>query len=253
MNLTPEERKAVFAGRLKVLRRPQKPDQEAGTEMVVSWSRGGKHIVDRSTGATVDIPRQPRLWIVVKGWHLKQGEKEWQTDVVIHDVRETNRELSGGIGGMPREAGLKTRWGTTVIHRDGAINVRPKRVPTKDEQRENWTPETERGYGGSAGRGLDQRSAEGQYVPATAVDDATIRDFLKPKDEGGGGIEAANIGHRTKQRKRERQMGEEMKMAREYRKGNGSGARAAERRKLRAERGLDVIMGDSGETVTIAA
>jgi hypothetical protein len=140
-----------------------------------------------------------------------------------------------------------------VIHSGGKIEVRDKKVPTKEEQRENWTPETERGYGGSAGRGLDQRSVNGGYVPATAVDDATIRGFLRPIDEGGGGIEKANIGLRTKQRKRERQMGEEMKMAREYRKGNRSGAKAAERRKQRAERSLEVVMGDSGETVTIAA
>jgi hypothetical protein len=96
LKLTRQERRQVFDGTLKVLRRPSKPDQEAGAKVIVSETRGGKHIVDRSTGETVDLPRQPRLWIVVKGWHLKQGSTEWQTDVVIHDLRETQRELASG-------------------------------------------------------------------------------------------------------------------------------------------------------------
>lgn len=225
--LTRQERKQVFAGTLKVLRRPSKPDQEAGAKLIVSQTLGGKHIVDRFTGATVDIPRQPRLWIVIKGWHLKQGSTEWQTDVVIHDLREFNRELASGIGGHPREAGLKTRSGTQVVHRDGEIEVRPKRVLSKTEQRENWTPETERGYGGSAGRGLDQCDADGAYVPATAVGDADLAEYSKA-------AEPVNIGLRTEQRKRERGMRREMEIAAEHRR--------SKRQRARAKQTLDVVI-----------
>ena len=72
-----------------------------------------------------------------------------ETAVQIHDHRERHRVLANGIGGMPREAGLKTRSGTRVIHSAGEAKVVPKTVPSKEEQKENWTPETERGYGGS--------------------------------------------------------------------------------------------------------
>lgn len=217
--LTRQERKQVFDGTLKVLRRPSKPDQEAGAKVVVSESRGGKHIVDRSTGRTVDIPPEPRLWIAIKGWHLKQGETEWQTDVTIHDLRETNRELASGIGGHPREAGLKTRSGTHVIHHNGEIIVRPKRVPTKAEQKESWTTETERGYGGSAGRGLDQSDADGQYVPATAVDDETLHGFADA-------AEIPNLRNRMHQRKQEEGMRKEMRIAGEHRRAKRQRARA---------------------------
>jgi len=220
VKLTRDERKAAFAGSLNVLRRPEKPDQETGAKVVISETRGGRHVVDRETGATIDLPRQPRLWIVIKGWHLKQGETEWQTDVVIHDLRETNRELASGIGGHPREAGLKTRSGTQVVHRDGKIEVQLKRVPTKEEQRENWTPETERGYGGGSARGLDQRDTEGQHVPATAVDDATLNRFAAD-------AEMPNLRRRMEQHKMEAGMRREMQMAAEYRRAKRQRARAS--------------------------
>lgn len=219
--LTRQERKQIFAGTLKVLRRPSKPDQEAGDQVIVSESRGGKHIVDRSTGVTVEILRQPRLWIVIKGWHLKQGEKEWQTDVTIHDLRETNRELASGIGGHPREAGLKTRSGTHVVHHNGEIVTQPKRVPTKAEQKEAWTPETERGYGGSAGRGLDQSDSDGQYVPATAVDDEALIQFAKD-------AEIPNLRRRMDQRKMEAGMRKEMRIAASHRRTKRQRARATQ-------------------------
>ncbi len=237
MKLTRSERKAIFDGTLKVLRRPKKPDQEAGHQIVVSKTRGGKQIVDRDSGETIDMPTQPRLWITIKGWHLKAGEKEWQTDVTIYDLREQNRVLSNGLGGIPREPGLKTRWGTKVVHNDGKVEVRPKRVPTKAEQRENWTPETERGYGGRNGM---ERSVDGDLVPATGVDDGTIKQFLAPKNEGGRGIEKANIGRRLQQRKREEGMRREMKLAGEHRRTKRQQARAAV-----AKPTLDVMVVDS--------
>jgi len=221
VKLTRQERKQIFDGTLKVLRRTSKPDQEAGARLIVSETRGGKHILDRSTGQTVDIPPEPRLWIVIKGWHLKQGSTIWETDVTIHDLRETNRELASGIGGHPREAGLKTRSGTQVVHHNGEIVTRPKRVPTKAEQRENWTPETERGYGGSAGRGLDQSDAEGRHVPATAVDDGAL-------DRFAGAAEIPNLRRRMQHRKQEEGMRREMKVAAEHRRAKRQRARAAQ-------------------------
>lgn len=221
MKLTRQEREQVFNGTLKVLRRSSKPDQEAGAQVIVSETRGGKHIVDRQTGKTVEIPRQSRLWIVIKGWHLKQGSSEWETAVTIHDLRETQRELASGIGGHPREAGLKTRSGTQVVHRDGEIVVRDKKVPTKAEQKEAWTPETERGYGGSAGRGLDQCDADGQYVPATAVDDEALIQF-------GKDAEIPNLRCRMDQRKMEAGMRREMQVAAEHRRAKRQRARAAQ-------------------------
>jgi hypothetical protein len=168
--LTKEERHAVFAGTLKVLRRPQKP--EGVDKYVVSQTKGGLQILNREEGTTIEVPKEPRLWITFKGWHLKAGSIEWETMVVIHDERETHRVLANGIGGLQREAGLKTRWGTRVIHSGGAVTVVEKTVPTKEQLKEHWTSETERGYGG---RNEFEMSAEGDLVQATGVGD----DYLK--------------------------------------------------------------------------
>lgn len=197
--LTRDERKAAFRGTLKVLRRPVKPDLGPGEELILSTTRGGKQILDRSTGATIDMPKQPRLWITVKGWKLKPGSTEWETEVTIHDRREQNRHLATtSLGGIPREAGLKTRWGTTVAA-DGT--VRDKRVPTREEQHENWTPETERGYGGR-GEGeipqeADKLGIEKAIVPATGVDDAALAEFSEE-------VEPSNLSLREQRRREER-------------------------------------------------
>lgn len=230
-SLTREERKGIFAGTLKVLRRKDKPDQEAGTEIVVSSTRGGKQVVERDATkrqalldqgkeVVIDVPSQPRLWIVIKGWHLRAGQSEWETEIAIRDIREQNRALANGVGGMPKEPGLKTRWGTTVAN-DGS--VREKRVLTKAEQHENWTPETERGYGG---RNAMERSTEGDLVPANGVDDAALDAYAKS-------AAPANIGLRTQRRKRERQMRLEMRVA-ETRKRKMIGATAHVERQLQA-------------------
>jgi hypothetical protein len=247
LRLTKEERKAAFAGTLKHLKRVAKPDQEAKEKVVLSWTRGGRQIVDYDTGATVFIPRQPRLWIVVKGWHLKAGSTEWETDVELVDHREQHRVLANGVGGLPREAGLKTRWGESV-NAEGKVSDRD--VPTKAEQHENWTPETERGYGG---RSEMEQSADGSLVPSAGVDDATLRSFVAPKEAGGHGIEAANIAAREKQRQQGRRMREEFKVAREYRKGSVAGASAAQRRAERAgKRSLQVEIANPDGSTTSA-
>lgn len=182
--LTPAERREVFAGTLNVLRRRDKPDLEAGSDVVVSTTRGGRQVIDRDTGKTIEVEPIPRLWITIKGFHLRAGQTEWETDVTIHDHREDNRQLArGGIGGLQREAGLRTRSGTRVIHSAGEVKVVKKRVPKTGEQRENWTAETERGYGGGGGRTLDERDADGQVHPAPAVDDATLAEFAAASKE----------------------------------------------------------------------
>lgn len=175
LKLNRDERKRVFDGTLKVLSRVDRPDQEAGDVVVVSWSKGGKQIVDRGTGKTVEIERRPRLWITVKGWHLRAGSTQWETAVTIHDQREQHRVLAGGIGGMPKEPGLRTRWGSTVVHRGGEIKVIDKRVPTREQQKEHWTPETERGYGGRDE--LEFCEFTGDMVPAAGVADEDLTKF----------------------------------------------------------------------------
>jgi hypothetical protein len=220
VKLTRSERREIFAGTLKVLTRPEKPAQEAGTTVVVSYTRGGRQVVDRETGATIDVPRQPRIWIVVKGWHLRAGKTDWETEVVIHDRREHHRVLSNGLGGLPREAGLKTRWRETV---DAEGNVRPKRVPERGEQREHWTPETERGYGG---RSEMEAAADGDLVSAAAVDDATLDDFSRRVAE-------ENELKQTQQRRTAKQFEREARLA-ETRSRGMSRASAGIERQLRA-------------------
>jgi hypothetical protein len=224
--LTPDERRQVFAGTLAVIRRPHKPDLEAGADLVVSSTRGGRQVLDRDSGKTIDIEPIPRLWITLKGWHLRAGQTEWETDVTIHDHREDNRQLArGGIGGLQREAGLRTRSGTRVIHSAGEVKVVEKRVPKKGEQRENWTAETERGYGGGGGRTLDERDADGQVNPAPAVDDATLKEFADR-------ALTANLARQAQQRKQEQGMRREMKVAGERRRAMRQRARATSTRKV---------------------
>lgn len=181
MKLTRDERAAAFAGTLKVLRRPEKPDTEPGEEIIVSTTKGGKQIIDRDTGETIELSKQPRLSITVKGWKLRAGDKEWEAEVIVHDRREMNRNLANGLGGIPREPGLKTRWGTRVIHSEGKVKVVEKKVPTRDEQHENWTAETERGYGGKGGGDLPQEAdklgLERTRVPATGADDGILNEY----------------------------------------------------------------------------
>jgi hypothetical protein len=240
VKLTRAERKQVFAGTLKVLRRPSKPDQEAGTKVIVSRTRGGVQVVERDERrrqqlldegkpVTVEIPSAPVLWFTVKGWHLKQGSTEWETAITITDLREPVRSLSGAVPtGVPREPGLKTRWGQTV---DTEGITRPKRVPPKGTQTESFTPESERGYGGGGGSALDERPAKGDAVSAEAVDDATLTDFARR-------VQEENELRRAQKPDMAEKLRSERKLIEERGRGNGSGARAAKRRAVRADRRL---------------
>jgi hypothetical protein len=215
LHLTRKERSQVFAGTLNVLRRPKRPDLEPGETFVVSSTRARKQIVDRDNGATVDIPRQPNLWITVKGWKLKDGE--WEAPVSIHDVREPTRRLAAPPGGHSRQAGLRTRSGQTV---DAEGQTRPRRIPAKGEEVEHFTAESERGYGGSATTAIDE---------AAAVDDATLDEFTRR-------VQQENEIRRARKSDMAEKMREERQAREEFRSGRISGARAARRRAQRAER-----------------
>lgn len=153
MKLTREERSAIFRGDHRALKRQRRPSIKAGGKVVLSWTRGGRQVVDRETGATVDIPRKPTVWIEFREPELKKGM--WVIQFIAHDEREPLR-LLGATPGPKREAGLKTRW------RD------PSQVPGKGEEKEHWTPEAERGYGSSGRVAID--SGEG-------VDDQTLKGY----------------------------------------------------------------------------
>lgn len=153
LTLTQDERKAIFRGDHRALKRPTKPDVKAGDKRVLSWTRGGRQIVDRETGATIEIPRKPTVWIEFKQPELRDGE--WIAQFIARDIREPTRYL-GSTPGPPTEAGLKTRWRS------------PEAVADRGEAISSWTQESERGYTGSGRTAID---------PAEGVDDGTLETF----------------------------------------------------------------------------
>lgn len=153
MKLTTEERKAIFSGDHRALKRKNKPDVKAGDKLILSWTRGGRQIVDRGTGQTIEIPRKPTIWIECMEPELREGG--WVVRIIGHDERQPLRLLAS-TPGPKQEAGLKTRWRN------------PDRVPKRGEERESWTLETARGYSGSGRTAID---------PAEGVDDDCLRTF----------------------------------------------------------------------------
>jgi hypothetical protein len=176
LKLTREERKAIFAGDDRALRRRQKPDVRPGDKIVLSWSRGGKHFVGRSrkereetSGATVQVPRRPTIWIDM-GETTSRIEPDpdtgldrtvWLTQISIHDERERVRTLSAPPS-PPREAGLKTRWRP------------PGQVPPRGAQVDTLTDESARGYGGGGKGTVDEREG---------VDDTTLAEYARQAEE----------------------------------------------------------------------
>jgi len=153
MKLTTVERKAIFKGDHRALKREKKPDVKKGDKLILAWSRGGRQIVSYETGATVDIPRKATIWIEFMQPELKEGG--WIVRFTAHDEREPLRLLASTPG--PRsEAGLKTRWHD------------PSEVPEKGAEIVSWTLETERGYSGSGRTAID---------PAEGVDDQYLTMF----------------------------------------------------------------------------
>lgn len=147
LRLTRDERSAVFRGDDRALRRSRRPKTEPGEVHILASTRGGRQVVDRETGATVEIPRKPTVWIEIHQVELRRGE--WLVRFGIHDERQPLRRLAPTPGPYS-EPSLKTRL----------------RKP-RSERGEPWTAETERGYG--AGRAA--------IDPLEAVDDATLAVF----------------------------------------------------------------------------
>jgi hypothetical protein len=209
IKLTRAERKAIFGGDYTALKRDRKPDIKAGEKLYLAWSRGGKQFVGRTErerqencGATIEIPRKPTVWIVFKQPNLKDGR--WVVEFEAHDEREPIRLLAAPSGAR-RESGLKTRA------------RKPEDVPKKGTETESWTPESERGYGGSGRSAIDELAA---------VDDATLNDFTRRVEEEGDLL-------RKKRRMDECKMQLEMRAA-ETRKRHMAGATAQIERQLEA-------------------
>jgi len=153
MRLTRAERRAIFDGDHRALHRDRRPPVKAGSTLVLSWTKRTRYVVDRDTGAVIEIPRRPTIWIEFKEPELRDGA--WLLQFVVHDERQPLRLL--GATPSPRSApGLKTRW------RDSDD------VVERGEHEESWTPETERGYVAGGRAAID---------PAEAVDDETLRGF----------------------------------------------------------------------------
>lgn len=150
MKLTPTERAAIFRGDHRALKRSRRPQVKDGQKHVLSWTRGGRQVVDRETGAVVEIPRKPTVWIEFMEPELRG--REWIVQIIAYDEREPIRRL-GATPGPPSEAGLKTRGRA------------PEEVKAKGERTESWTDETERGYTGSGRTAID---------PSEGVDDAAL-------------------------------------------------------------------------------
>lgn len=140
LTLSKDERRGIFAGSDRALRRAIRPKIKAGDSLILAWSRGGKQIVDYDSGETIEIPRKPTVWIEFRAPELRDGT--WLLGFSIQDVRQSTRHLAA-TPGPRRQAGLKTRW------EDGS------NVPAKGEETERWTAETARGYTGSARAAID--------------------------------------------------------------------------------------------------
>lgn len=218
--LTRQERKAILAGELTKLRRKGKPDVKAGEVQVVAWSRGGKQFVSRSEAkrwelaekgkpVTIDIPREPTVWLLFREPQLRDGE--WETSFERHDKREPVRTLarvSAAAGSS--EAGLKTRWGERV---DAAGEVHERRVPKRGEQSESWTPLSELGYGGGGKSIVDKDEAPD---PAYLAYDRMRRE-----------VDLRNAQLQGRNRQREGKMAAEFKLAREHKQGKPGKLREA--------------------------
>ena len=194
MKLKPEERKAIFAGDNRALRRKEQPEVREGQTLVLAWSRGGKQFVERNEEArkkaaaagaklTIDIPRKPTLWIEMAEPRLRDGE--WLIEFKINDHREPMRLLAPPPS-PKREPGLKTRWRP------------PEQVPKRGKEREYFTAETERGYGAGGRSAVDEREG---------VDDATLAEYARR-------IEEENELRQSSRKTTGHLMAEEMRLAR---------------------------------------
>lgn len=206
MKLTRDERKAIFGGDHRAIRRNEEPQVAEREQIVLSYTRGGKQFVEREEedrlkaveeghDLTVPVPRKPAFWIVLKKPRLKEGE--WIVEFDVHDERETTRLLAAGApSGVSKESGLKTRW------------RKPGDVPKRGEQTESFTPESERGYA-SGGNVLDH--LEGVDDTELAAK-ATISRFTRSKAQDEMVKENAELAAEAL-RRRERAARDRLRMA----------------------------------------
>lgn len=210
LKLSRKERSAILRGDYTALRR-DKPYVKAGDTLVVSMTRGGRQIVDYDTGDTVDISRQPTVWLVFEQPVLKEGV--WVLRFRCEDHRQQNRVLMAGApSGVQRESGLKTRWRAA------------DQVPSKEAYRESWTSETERGYGGGGAAALDDN------VP----DDAWYREDRIRRE-----MDAKNAQLQANQRNRQEILRGEARLNERRKAGKTRTANRIEKRVVRLRESLD--------------
>lgn len=194
MKLTTDERRAIFSGDHRALKRKSKPDVKKGDKLILAWSRGGKQIVSYETGATVDIPRKATIWIEFMEPEIKASG--WYVRFTAHDEREPLRLLAStpGPGGQP---GLKTRWQD------------PSKVPEKGAEIVSWTLETERGYSGSGRTAIDPaEGVDDQYLTMFSVEARTKSSEFKIEQDRDMAVAARkkreqSIRHRLRETMRE--------------------------------------------------
>lgn len=193
MKLTKDERKAIFAGDSTALKRQAKPEAKAGEIIVLAWSRGGKQFVGRSRseredtlGTTIEVPRKPTVWIVLKEPSLKEGR--WVVEFDAHDERKPVRTLAAPPS-PPREAGLKTRWNESV---DPEGKVRTRKPAERGKEISSFTDESARGYGGGGKGTVDE--LEGVDDPTLAEWSTAIAEENEKRQRGKHG-EAESLRH----------------------------------------------------------
>lgn len=212
--LQPDERKAILAGDTRALRRQQRPPVTEGQVKVLVWSKGGTQFLEKSVKRreeaaedgkplTVGIPRKPTLWVTFKEPALKDGVG-WIVEFTIHDHREPTRMLAPAPS-PNKNPGLRTRWNQRVTSSGAVVETKPKK---RGEERESWTPETERGYGGGGRSAVDEREG---------VDD----EYLK-EDRLKRNIDAENALKQSQQRLRQQKLSVEFEIAASRRRGKGA-------------------------------
>lgn len=177
MKLTREERRRIFSGNSTALRRSERPEVEINDKLPVSWTRGGRQVLDREKGIVVDIARVPTVWIEVT--EIRWQEGEWLIRFRLFDHRQHERFIKAGGPATRKPVGLKTR-------------LRPPEKVPRREKPEAWTAESERGYSSTSKGAADE---------ASAVPDAWLQaDYLRRE------VETANSAKQLQQRARQQKM-----------------------------------------------
>lgn len=200
--LTPDERRRIIASDSTALKRDKDPGDIEGQVVPVLRQRAHRrpvYDVPKFSGQRVDIvgtqdlPEHLRLWIVIgKVTHvLKSGKSRWTITFTIHDERQTERVLRAGVPiGPKKEPGLKTRQRTS-----------PEKPRKKGEGVGSFTPETERGYGGSGPGALDHGGVDDEELHRQKV--KSDERFAKFREEEAAAEQAAKQQRAVRQMIRE--------------------------------------------------